>query len=91
MQFVQSEYRNGVIVNDIHVVYAEGRKIIVLTELTDHLERLRARLDQSLSNVFVLHGRLPKKVRESIFTELCSLGDLTPRRRAKITYRNMRL
>jgi len=78
-RLVQCEYRNKVIVQDILATYAEGRKVLVLTERTDHLERLHGELDQSLENVFVLHGRLPKKVRNTVLSELYSLNDHAPR------------
>ena len=78
-QLIQSEYRNRIIVQDILLAYSEGRKILVLTERTDHLGRLYTELDQSLENVFVLHGRLPKKTRNAVLSELYALDDHTPR------------
>ena len=78
-QLIQSEYRNRIIVQDILLAYSEGRKILVLTERTDHLGRLHTELDQSLENVFVLHGRLPKKTRDAVLSELYALDDHAPR------------
>jgi len=78
-QLIQNEYRNKIIVQDILASYTDGRKILVLTERTDHLERLHAELGQSLDNVFVLHGRLPKKTRNTVLSELYALNDHVPR------------
>ncbi|MDR0327583.1 MAG: DEAD/DEAH box helicase, partial [Planctomycetaceae bacterium] len=78
-RLVQNEYRNKLIVQDILSAYSEGRKVLVLTERTDHLERLHAELDQSFENVFVLHGRLSKKTRSDVFSSLTALDDCVPR------------
>ena len=78
-RLVQNEYRNKIIIQDILAAYTEGRKVLVLTERTDHLERLHAELNQSLENVFVLHGRLPKKIRNTVLSELYALNDHSPR------------
>ena len=78
-RLVQNEGRNKIIVQDILAAYNEGRKTLVLTERTDHLERLRAELDQSLDNAFVLHGRLPRKTRSDVFSRLNALDDNVPR------------
>ena len=77
-QLTQNEYRNSVIIEDVRAAYQEGRKIIVLTERTDHLELLKEKLG-STENVFVLHGRLSKKTRTETFARLCELGDSVPR------------
>jgi superfamily II DNA or RNA helicase len=78
-QLVHNEYRNEIIVQDIVSSYAERRKILVLTERTDHLERLHAGLGQSFENIFILHGRLPKKTRNATLSELYALNDSVPR------------
>ena len=73
------EMRNQRIANDILAAYGEGRKIIVLTERTEHLELLRECLGDSNVPCFVLHGRLPKKQRAAILAELAELDDSSPR------------
>ena len=75
---VESNIRNRVIAEDVLAAYNEGRKIIVLTERTDHLDRLHKELGE-LENTFVLHGRLPKKARATVFDELSTLNDDVPR------------
>ena len=58
---------------------SERRKILVLTERTDHLKLLQEALAGSVENLFVLHGRLSKKRRATIFTALTELDDTAPR------------
>ncbi|MBI2953979.1 MAG: DEAD/DEAH box helicase family protein [Chloroflexi bacterium] len=71
--------RNQLIAMDIIEAYREGRKIIVLTERTGHLERLRELLDDDIEHCHVLHGRLSKKQRVEVLAALSSLDDSTPR------------
>lgn len=52
------EKRNRKISKDILSAYREGRKILVLTERTDHLALLREGLGDDVEHCFVLHGRL---------------------------------
>ncbi|PHS24960.1 MAG: DEAD/DEAH box helicase [Methylophaga sp.] len=72
------EKRNRKISKDILRAYREGRKILVLTERTDHIALLREGLGDDVEHCFVLHGRLPKKQRASIFAELKSLEGSIP-------------
>jgi superfamily II DNA or RNA helicase len=72
------EKRNRKISKDILRAYREGRKILVLTERTDHLALLREGLGDDVEHCFVLHGRLSKKQRASIFAELKSLEGSIP-------------
>jgi superfamily II DNA or RNA helicase len=71
--------RNERIINDIDNAYHEGRKILVLTERTDHLAKLEELMPSYISNCFVLHGRLSKKRRAKIFADLESLEETAPR------------
>lgn len=71
--------RNQRIVDDIENAYKDGRKVLVLTERTDHLSRLEELLPTNIRNCFVLHGRLSPKKRAEIFADLESLGDTAPR------------
>jgi superfamily II DNA or RNA helicase len=72
------EKRNRKISEDILNAYREGRKVLVLTERIDHLARLHKGLGNEVEHCFVLHGRLSKKQRASIFSELKSLEGSTP-------------
>ncbi|MDA3902959.1 MAG: DEAD/DEAH box helicase family protein [Desulfuromusa sp.] len=71
--------RNQCITKDILTAYEEGRKILVLTERTDHLTFLYEALGTKIQNCFVLHGRLPKKQRATVLSELESLDAGEPR------------
>jgi len=71
--------RNQRITKDILSAYQEGRKILVLTERTAHLELLREGLGDKIEHCFVLHGRLSRKQRTSIRTKLSELNDAASR------------
>jgi len=62
--------RNHMIRDDVACAYAAGRHPLVLTERTEHLERLRLLLIETNLPVVVLHGGLSKKDREAAFTLL---------------------
>lgn len=71
--------RNRLIAADVMAAYREGRKILVLTERTEHLQFLRNMLGDEVVHCFVLHGRLAKKERAAILAELTALDGVTPR------------
>jgi superfamily II DNA or RNA helicase len=71
--------RNRCIVEDVLAAYREGRKVLVLTERTEHLPLLQEGLRNEVENCCVLHGRLSKKQRTSVFSELDSLEESAPR------------
>ena len=75
----EDEERNQCILQDIHHAYSEGRKLLILTERTGHLDWLSARIDKELENCFVLHGRMSKKQRGVIHEQLAALDDAAPR------------
>ena len=67
------------VAQDILTAYQAGRKVLVLTERTAHLDLLRNALRDEIEHCFVLHGRLSKKQRTAIFNELEELNDSVPR------------
>ncbi len=71
--------RNQRIAQDILAAYSEGRKVLVLTERTEHLNLLREALGNAVEHCFVLHGRLTKKQREVVFEELSKLEESASR------------
>jgi len=71
--------RNRCIADNILTAYREGRKVLVLTERTDHLPLLQQALGDEVEHCFVLHGRLSKKQRAAVFAELETLDDSAPR------------
>jgi len=73
------EVRNRRIAEDVLAAYREGRKVLILTERTDHLSLLQDALGNEVKNCFVLHGRLPKKQRAAVFADLEALDETAPR------------
>ncbi len=71
--------RNRRIFEDVLTAYREGRKVLVLTERTDHLPLLREAPGDEVEHCFVLHGRLSKKQRATVFAELDALEESAPR------------
>lgn len=75
---IKDSSRNQRIAMDILDAYQENRKILVLTERTEHLKLLREAIGNDIKHCFVLHGRLPKKQRAGILAELVELKDSSP-------------
>jgi len=75
---VTSETRNQQIVADIIQAVREGRTPLVLTNRTDHLERLASGLSE-LEHVFILKGGMGKKQRQASVEKLASIPDGVPR------------
>lgn len=73
------EVRNQHITEDILAAYDNGRKILALTERAEHLSFLHDALKTKAENCFILHGRLSKKQRATVISELESLDDDAPR------------
>ncbi|MGE4344429.1 MAG: DEAD/DEAH box helicase family protein [Geoalkalibacter sp.] len=71
--------RNRRIAGDVLAAYREGRKVLVLTERTEHLPLLQKALGDEVEHCFVLHGRLSKKQRTAVFEELETLDESAPR------------
>ena len=59
--------------------YDQGRKVLVLTQRTEHVEALDAALKHNVPNLFTLHGRIPKKLRIALLHQLESLSEQAPR------------
>lgn len=71
--------RTALIAKDAASAYHEGRKVLVLTERTDHLEALKLALNEKDEAPFVLHGRMSKKQRRALVSKLSSLPADSPR------------
>ena len=71
--------RNQHIAQDIIEAHKEGRKIVVLTQRTEQLSLLREAIGEDVEHCFVLHGRMSKKQRGEILSELNELDDTVPR------------
>jgi superfamily II DNA or RNA helicase len=75
---VTNEERNRQIVGDIGQAVRDGRSPLVLTNRTDHIERLASALSD-VQHVLVLKGGMGKKQRKAIAEQLASIPDGTPR------------
>jgi superfamily II DNA or RNA helicase len=71
--------RSAVIIEEILAAIGQQRKVLVLTERTEHLEALNAVLVEAVPNLFVLHGRMTKKQRGHVVEELEALPPDAPR------------
>lgn len=71
--------RTAAIAADVRDVYQQGRKVLVLTERTEHLDAILAALDGQVPTPFVLHGRMSKKQRAAMIAELDGLPPEAPR------------
>jgi superfamily II DNA or RNA helicase len=74
---VTNDERNRQIAGDIVQAVREGRNPLVLTNRTNHIERLAGALSDA--RVLILKGGMGKKQRQAIAEELASIPDGTPR------------
>lgn len=78
-QLADNVERSQRIVEDVLHAYRAGRSIIVLTERTEHLDKLEMALTGQIENLFVLHGRMPRKQRAVLLEALEALPIDAPR------------
>ncbi|WP_367121968.1 DEAD/DEAH box helicase [Rhodoferax sp.] len=71
--------RTTAICEEIKMAFDQGRKVLVLTERTEHLDAILAGLTDKVSTPFVLHGRVSKKLRATVISEMESLPPDAPR------------
>lgn len=76
---VNDQARTEAIVAEVRDVFKQGRKVLVLTERTEHLDAIKAALDGLTPIPFVLHGRMSKKQRAALVSELNALPPEAPR------------
>ncbi|WP_310793951.1 helicase-related protein [Paraburkholderia sp. BL23I1N1] len=65
--------RTEAIAAEISAAVERGRKVLVLTERTDHIDAILRALEGVVPAPFVLHGRLSKKQRAALITDLDAL------------------
>ena len=70
--------RTIAIVAEIVDAFRHGRKVLVLTERTEHLNAILSAMPESARS-FVLHGRISKKKRAAVIAELDALPVDAPR------------
>jgi superfamily II DNA or RNA helicase len=71
--------RTNAIANEAQRAVEHGRKVLVLTERTDHLDSIRRSLEEHNLEPFVLHGRMSKKQRANLVAEIEALPPDSPR------------
>ena len=71
--------RTDAIAKEVEVAFSNGRKILVLTERTDHLEAIAQALAGKVEKFFTLHGRMSKKQRALAIDALNALQTDNPR------------
>lgn len=71
--------RTAAIVADVRTAYEQGRKVLVLTQRTEHVDLLEQVLAPHVENLVTVHGRMPKKLRLSRLEELEALPEDAPR------------
>jgi superfamily II DNA or RNA helicase len=71
--------RTSAIVARIEHAFSQGRKVLVLTERTDHLDAIAAALAGKIPGLFVLHGRMSRKQRAALIEQLEALPSEAPR------------
>jgi superfamily II DNA or RNA helicase len=71
--------RTDAIAAEISGACGQGRKVLVLSERTEHLDAIKASLGSQVPAPLVLHGRMSKKQRAAVIAELGSLPADAPR------------
>lgn len=71
--------RTAAIADEIASVFEQGHKVLVLTERTEHLDAIGAALAGRVQTLFSLHGRMSKKQRTALISELDALPPDAPR------------
>src|SRR5690606_4909532 len=65
--------RTAAIAAEAREAFYQGRKVLVLTERTEHLDAIRAALGSAPPRPFVLHGRMSRRQRATLIAELSAL------------------
>ena len=71
--------RTEAIASEVRDAIGQGRKVLVLTERTEHLDAIKAALDGLEPAPFVLHGRMSRKQRAGLVADLDALPPNAPR------------
>jgi len=71
--------RTAAIAGEIGRTFSQGRKVLVLTERTDHLDAISAALAGKIPSPFVLHGRMSRKQRAALIEQIEALPSEAPR------------
>lgn len=71
--------RTAAIVADVRAAYEQGRKVLVLSQRTEHVDLLEKALATHVENLISVHGRMPKRRRLALLDELEALPENAPR------------
>src|SRR5471032_156282 len=71
--------RTVAIADEVADAFFRGRKVLVLTERTDHIAAIEEALAGRIERIFTLHGRMSKKQRNLVTAELDALPADAPR------------
>nr|WP_226472242.1 DEAD/DEAH box helicase [Dechloromonas denitrificans] len=71
--------RTLMIAREVIEAFQQGRKVLVLTERTDHLDAIQAALAPYVPSLLVLHGRMSKRQRAALTAALEALPSDAPR------------
>ena len=71
--------RTEAIASEVRDAVGQGRKVLVLTERTEHLDAIKAALEGLGTAPFVLHGRMSRKQRAALVVDLDALPPDAPR------------
>ena len=75
----QDAARTAAIASAIIDAFRQGRKVLALTERTEHLDAIKADLEGLEPPPFVLHGRMSRKQRAALVADLDALPPDAPR------------
>lgn len=78
-QVANDTSRTVAIADEIAEAFIQGHKVLVLTERTEHLDAIGAALAGRIRPMFSLHGRMSKKQRAVLISELDALPADAPR------------
>jgi superfamily II DNA or RNA helicase len=78
-QVASDASRTAAIADEIAEAFKQGHKVLVLTERTEHLDAIDAALGDRIQPLFPLHGRMSKKQRAALISELDALPADAPR------------
>ena len=71
--------RTEAIAAEVTLAFDQGRKVLVLTERTEHLNAIHLALAARVQPPFVQHGQMSKKQRATLISELDALAPQAPR------------
>lgn len=71
--------RTAAIAEEVGQAFNQGRKVLVLTERTEHVEAIRQAVEVRGLPVVTLHGRMSKKQRSTLITQVEAMPPDAPR------------